>query len=324
MQIHDKIYGTITVETPVIQDLINSKPMQRLKHIDQHGAHQYISPNKCISRFDHSVGAWYLSAKFNRPIAEQIASLLHDIPHTAFSHVIDIVMNDPKHEYHDRFFEKIIRQSEIPEILAKHHLSLDAVLDKKAYPLLNNDLPDISVDRWDYFMRDGYVYEMFPIETVQLFLSAMFEKDEKFYFNDIRIANQFAVLFMNCSRLLWLDPVSHGSFFILATVIKTSLEKGYITDMDCFTTDDELMQKIRDAKDGELNKQLDRLTPGLHFEYTTKEDAEFSGMNKPRYVDPWVMKDGKLVHLSSINRVLKQYFEAYKKDFRQLHVKEVH
>ena len=89
------------------------------------------------------------SAKFNRPLAEQVASLLHDIPHTAFSHVIDVVMQDKNHEYHDRFFEQVIINSEIPEILKKHKLSLNKVLAKSAYPLLNNNLPDISVDRWD-------------------------------------------------------------------------------------------------------------------------------------------------------------------------------
>ena len=37
MTYQDRIYGEIEIETPVILELVNSKPIQRLKHIDQAG-----------------------------------------------------------------------------------------------------------------------------------------------------------------------------------------------------------------------------------------------------------------------------------------------
>ena len=79
MIIHDRIYGKITVENPLIIDLINSKPVQRLKKISHDGATHFIQPIRDITRFEHSIGTWYLSARFNRPIVEQAASLLHDV-----------------------------------------------------------------------------------------------------------------------------------------------------------------------------------------------------------------------------------------------------
>ena len=116
MLIHDRIYGAINITEEVVVELINSNPLQRLKKISQDGAPHFIQPIRNVTRFEHSIGVWYLSFLYKRPIEEQIASLLHDIPHTAFSHVIDFVMADEKHEFHEKFTNQIILNSEIPGI----------------------------------------------------------------------------------------------------------------------------------------------------------------------------------------------------------------
>ncbi len=234
MTVTDRIYGDISIENPLIIDLINSKPFQRLKHISQDGASHFLQPFRNVTRYEHCIGAWYLSVKFDRPIEEQIASLLHDLPHTAFSHVIDFVVGDKKHEDHDHFIKEIIIKSEIPEILKKYSVSLEKILNREDFYLLNNNLPDISVDRWDYFMRDGFTGNLLPQQTIDLFLSSIYEKNERFYFTNVSIANLFAIMFMNCSRLFWLDPASHGSAFVLSNAIKIALNKNYVIKEDFF------------------------------------------------------------------------------------------
>ena len=322
MIIQDRIYGAIEITNPLLIDLINSKPFQRLKKISQDGAAHFIQPHRNVTRFEHCIGAWYLSSRYNRPLEEQIASLLHDLPHTAFSHVIDNVVEDKNHEYHDRFLEKVILDSEIPQILEKHQTSLDKILAKESFPLLNNNLPDISVDRWDYFMRDGYSGNLIPKETIALFLNNIKEKDEKFYFTDIRVASLFSILFMNCSRLLWLDPSSHGSFFLLAEAIKTALKKEYITEQDFFTNDDILMEKLRQTNDPEITTYLERLKPNKEFHYAPKDQAEFYGFNKTRSVNPWVLQDNKLQQLSSLVPGLQEYFAEFKANYSYLGVNQ--
>jgi HD superfamily phosphohydrolase len=323
MIITDRIYGEIEITNPLIVELINSKPFQRLKYISQDGASHFLQPFRNVTRYEHCIGAWYLSKKFKRPIEEQIASLLHDLPHTAFSHVIDFVVENKNHEYHDQFIKKVIINSKIPEILKKHNVSLEKILNKDTFYLLNNKLPDISVDRWDYFMRDGFTDGLLPKQTVELFLTSIYEKDERFYFTDTRIANLFAIMFLNCSRLLWLDPASHGSFFLLSNAIKIAHTKNYITKEDFFDIDDVLMQKLVDAKDHEIDVLLKRLKPTTQFEYASIEEAEFYGANKPRFVNPWVLHEKKLVHLSELTPGLKQYFTDFKKQHQNLGVKQV-
>ncbi len=322
MIINDRIYGTINIENKLIIDLINSQPLQRLKKISQDGAVHFIEPFRDETRFEHSVGAWYLSNKFNRPLEEQVASLLHDVPHTAFSHVIDFVMHDENHEFHDKFTKQVILNSEIPAICQRHGLNIEKVLHKEHFYLLDNKLPDISVDRWDYFMRDGYTFDLIPLETVRLFLKSIKEEKQRFYFTDVKIASLFAIMFMNSSRLIWLDPTSHGSFFLLAESIKIALKKGYLTEDDLFKTDDYVMKKLKSAHNDDIDNYLLRLKPGKYFHYSGEESAEFLGPNKPRFVDPWVKVKGKLVHLSDIIPGLTEYFEEFRLRHRYLGVSQ--
>ncbi len=353
MKINDRIYGEIEIEAKlatsskesVLVELIQSKPFQRLKKINQYGAAHFIQPIRNVTRYEHSIGVWYLSSRYSRPIEEQIASLLHDIPHTAFSHVIDLVVNDEKHEFHERFTKEIILNSEIPEILKKHKVNIDKVLEKEDLPLLENDLPDISVDRWDYFMRDGYMMGFLPQSTIREFLDGIYflkqniplssaKKrgdsglqtgghhllEDKFYFKDVRLASLSAILFVNFSRLIWLDPTSHGSYFLIAEAIKIALKKGFIVEKDFFTDDEVLMTKLKASKDPDINSYLNRLKPGKEFIYASKEDAEFYGPNKPRCVDPLVKTKKGLQRVSELVPSLDYFFKEFSENHKYLGV----
>lgn len=323
MVITDKIHGRIIIDEPVIAELIQSGPMQRLKHISQDGAPHFIQPIRNVTRFEHSVGAWYLSHLYNRPIEEQIASLLHDVPHTAFSHVIDIVTQDVDNAYHDKFTNEVILASDIPGILKKHGVDIDKVLNKENYHLLENDLPDISVDRWDYFMRDGFTFGLIPKQVIKLFLASVKEKNEQFYFEDLRVASLFAVLFMNCTRLMWLDPTSHGSFYLLADVLQYAVEHGVLTEKDFFKTDEAVLQMLRDVHDEKIDARLQRLQPGKEFMYVSEQEAEFYGRNKPRFVDPLVEQDGVLKRVSELVPGIRGYFDEFKARYMNIGVRQL-
>lgn len=90
MLVNDEIYGEYEVEA-VLQDLIQSKPVQRLKGIHQGGASYLVNPKWNVTRYEHSMGVMLLIRRLGGSIEEQIAGLLHDVSHTAFSHVIDFV-----------------------------------------------------------------------------------------------------------------------------------------------------------------------------------------------------------------------------------------
>src|SRR3990167_10715477 len=163
MIIQDRTYGKINTKEQVIIDLINSAPLQRLKKIHQYGASHFIKPFRNV--------------------------------------VINHLMKDEQHEFHEKFHEKIILNSEIPEILKKHKIELRNVLNKEKFELLDNTLPDISFDRLDYFMRDSYCEGFLTKSLILDFMNEVkirkFGSKDVLYFKDSRLAAIFAILFMS-------------------------------------------------------------------------------------------------------------------------------
>ncbi|MFP9052094.1 HD domain-containing protein, partial [Enterococcus faecalis] len=99
MEISDIIYGQHHIDG-VLEELIKSAPVQRLKGIYQGGASFLVNRKWNVTRYEHSIGVMLLIKKLGGTIEEQIAGLLHDVSHTAFSHVVDVVFENQAEDYH--------------------------------------------------------------------------------------------------------------------------------------------------------------------------------------------------------------------------------
>lgn len=86
----DRIYGVLNVEEPVFAEIIAAPTFQRLQGINM-GPWVPCRPFYSIpvSRYHHSIGVFMLLRRHGAPLAEQIAGLIHDVSHTAFSHLSD-------------------------------------------------------------------------------------------------------------------------------------------------------------------------------------------------------------------------------------------
>ena len=140
---------------PVILDLISTPSLQRLQGVDQSGYPAPFFPGALKhTRFDHSLGVYFLLHRYNAPLEEQIAGLIHDVSHTAFSHCADYMQGDPNagktQSHQDDVFASFVRSSEIPEILARHSIDVEMILDDAQFPLKEQPLPDLCADRIDY------------------------------------------------------------------------------------------------------------------------------------------------------------------------------
>ncbi len=60
MKLTDKIYGTFEIEEPVLIDLLESRAVQRLKGVLQHGITGLIGITFPTTRYEHSVGVMLL------------------------------------------------------------------------------------------------------------------------------------------------------------------------------------------------------------------------------------------------------------------------
>lgn len=125
-------YGKFTIEEPILIQLLKSEPVQRLKYIHQYGPGHYVKGHvlykgniQCdYTRWEHSICIFTLARLKQLPLAMQIAALLHDLSHTAFSHVGDFVFGENEHTkdaYQDDILKQYLEDHGITDIVRKHN-----------------------------------------------------------------------------------------------------------------------------------------------------------------------------------------------------------
>lgn len=304
MDIHDRVYGNESIKEPAVLALIQSKPFQRLKKINQAGASQYLFPWKNISRYEHSIGVFLLLRKYGANLAEQIAGLLHDLPHTAFSHVIDYVYENEHHEYHEQFHEDIIENSEIAEILKNNNIP-KTVANPEKFGLLEKNLPDLCADRIDYALRDFSVWKKDP-ESISAKLMGLTVVNNEFVFENIYAAESFARDYLEVDRENWANPREIAVYLLLAQAIRHALDRQILKHDDLFTDDEKVMQILKKDGDPYIHKKLAYLTPEFRIEEASKNHHHLYVKTKVRYVDPKVKTQGKLQRLSEASKDYKK------------------
>ncbi len=143
--VRDSLYDLIPLG-PREEKLIGTAPFLRLQKIKQLGFVYRIWPGATHTRYEHSLGCYYLAVRAMRSLLQRgedgglfgvsvssiqtlvVAALLHDIGHYPFSHTIE-ELGYPV-IIHEKVGRSIIEKSEIATILEKdYHLSPERVAD---------------------------------------------------------------------------------------------------------------------------------------------------------------------------------------------------
>lgn len=305
MIINDRVYGEINITEPVLLEIINSKPLQRLKGINQAGASVYVL-DKDVTRYEHSLGVMILLKKLGATVEEQIVGLMHDIPHTAFSHVIDFVFKTKDHDFHERFHEKIVMASEIPEILKRYGYDIDRILDEHNFKLLERDIPDLCADRVDYTLRDLVSYKKCDKLAKKLF-NHLIVQDNEIVFDNQEIAKEFAEVYIKMDEDVWSHPLEVALFQILADALKIALDNNIIIQDDLFMEDDYVYEKLKNSDNPDIQLKIKMLNPNIKV-IEDPANYDFHSRNKLRFVDPKV--NGKRV--SEIYPEFKKVIQDHK------------
>lgn len=316
MIVNDSVYGGFEIKDPLVLELIKSKPMQRLKHITQFGSWKFIMPDLKNSRFEHSVGVYRLLCLLGASREEQVAGLLHDVPHGAFSHVIDYVFDrEDDQEYHEDQHKRIVMNSEIPDIV-KSEFSIDRLMDERNFTLLERGLPDMCADRIDYFMRDGLAIGVVKRDDVRMFMDNLTVRDSEIVCRSRDAARKMAFLFLECSRKFWSSPLQAASYQILADAIKIAMKRGVIDRDDLFGTDDELLGKVKAANIKEIDEKLGLLNPSLKV-VEDKGKHDFHSRTKAGFIDPKVLEGGGLVRVSDFDEVFRKERDDFARKIKE-------
>lgn len=303
MELHDKIYGRIYLEEPVLQEVVLSQPVQRLQGLMQCGVTYFRFPQLDGTRFEHSVGAMALLQSWDAPVEEQVAGLLHDVNHLAFSHVADIVFGDAQEqEFAEQFHRKIIMGSEIPEILERNGVDPEQIIDFKQFPLLEQSLPDLCADRFDYGLRDTVESGILTLEQAHEILDDVHIIDSSVIsFTTQSVARRFADAFQKINAMRYTHPLDMTLYKYFAETLKLALDKQVILMDDFFLTDNEVWEKLEKSGVPEIVQSLKRI-PHLEVKVVAQnEPYDYHVKSKIRLIDPWVVSGDDVTRLSELD-----------------------
>ncbi|MGB8002514.1 MAG: hypothetical protein WCF60_20775 [Anaerobacillus sp.] len=305
-----------------MEELILSEPIQRLKGIHQGGASYLVNGKWNVTRFDHSIGVMLLIRKLGGTVEEQIAGLMYDVSHTAFSHVIDFVFENKEEDYHEKIYSSVIENSVIPSILGKYDYNYEDILfEDTNWTLLEQPAPELCADRVDYTLRDMYVYGNISLDEVTRFLQNLTVVEGKMYLQNIEIAEWFVKTYYKEVIDFFMDPLNIYGYDMLAKTLKLSLEKNILNPNDFLGKDDELINKIKSSEDKELLGFLRKLNPNVKVK-EDRENYHLHRKNKIRMIDPSILKDGELKRVSELSEKVKiMNNTAYKKAKKGMYVR---
>lgn len=187
--VHDNVHGNIYLD-PLCLKFIDTEQFQRLRELKQLGFAHLVYPGAVHSRFEHSLGVYWLAGEAVQKLKNyqglelgidrfdiqtvKVAGLLHDVGHGPFSHLFErdfLPRVLDGHWSHEEMSVKVI-----DHIVDEHHIEIDSEMIKKAkemilassefalpkgsgekhflYDIVANGRNGIDVDKFDYIVRD--------------------------------------------------------------------------------------------------------------------------------------------------------------------------
>ncbi len=307
----DPVYGKIEITEPVLLDLMASQALQRAKGVLQHGVSALIGITQPISRFDHSVGVMILVRLMGASIEEQIAALLHDVSHTAFSHVIDYVYGGHNTQgYHEEHKLEFVAQTDLPALLDQHGYAWLDFMAEEDYPLLEQDLPHLCADRLDYFLRDSLDLGLSARPEVAAALNSLANHQGRIVVTDLAVARWLGYTFIRADQASWANFREVGLYELAARAIRRGLEIGVLTAADIWGTDRPAWEKLRASRDSQLQYHFQRVHQDTRFIWDA-QTPEFRVSTKLRSIDPNILLNGVVQPLSALDADFARHRAEY-------------
>lgn len=165
--INDPVYGFITIDHPLILDIVAHPYYQRLRRIYQMAFAHLVYPGAVHSRLLHSLGAYHLMCSAlnelknkkieittDEELGAKLAILLHDIGHGPYSHALESeLISDVHHEK----LSLLIMEALNKEFNGQLQTAIDIFTNRYPKPFLYQLVTgQLDVDRMDYLTRDSF------------------------------------------------------------------------------------------------------------------------------------------------------------------------
>lgn len=313
----ETFYGPIEVQEEVILELIDSPMFQRLKSVRQYGVSYYITHKEPFYRFDHSVGVFALLRMKGSSLEEQIAGLLHDVSHTAFSHVGDWVFGKENQEadYQDTIHQNYLEKSGLEDILKKYHLTAEQILPRnELFPALENSAPEMCADRIDYNIQGAYYQGFISYEeALEIYNDIQFVEGRWVSFKP-DLMKKLVRFSLHMTQTCWGSPENYLTSKWLADAILKVIELGDLSYSELhFGTDQVIWDKLIQHEDPFIQLRMHMiLNYKDYYAVVDPKDADMIIKNKFRGINPWILCGSICQRLNSLDADLSQEYENVK------------
>jgi uncharacterized protein len=165
--INDPVYGFITIDDPLIFEIISHPYYQRLRRIHQMAFASLVYPGAVHTRLHHSLGAYHLMGLAltelrNKGVAiskeeeqgAKIAILLHDIGHGPYSHALERkLIKGVHHEDISSLILQLLNEQFNGQLALAIEIFSGTYHKRFLHQLVSGQL---DVDRMDYLTRDSF------------------------------------------------------------------------------------------------------------------------------------------------------------------------
>lgn len=165
--INDPVYGFITVDNPLVFEIISHPYYQRLRRIHQMAFASLVYPGAVHTRLHHSLGAYHLMGLALNELRQKgvaiteeeetgakIAILLHDIGHGPYSHALERrLIKGVHHEDISLLIFQLLNE----QLGGRLATAIAVFSGEYAKPFLHQLVSgQLDVDRMDYLTRDSF------------------------------------------------------------------------------------------------------------------------------------------------------------------------
>jgi uncharacterized protein len=279
----DRVYGSVAIDDPAILDLIECPTFQRLKGVRQAGPSALAFPFKDVTRYEHSLGVFLLLRRLGADRREQVAGLLHDISHTAFSHAVDFIISSVEQDHHEKLKPLMLDRPDLARALGGLGYAPAEFYDDSIYPLLEQPLPWLCADRLDYFLRDGMACGVIAQDAADRILHHLAVAESRIVMTDVDVARDAVRLFEVMNRDWWASDTEAFIYNEFADAIREALRLGILRPDDLMTEDDVVLAQL-DAADVPLIRH--KLHSIRHFRPESVSGYAPRVVPKARWLDP--------------------------------------
>ncbi len=278
-----------------------------------------------FSVLEHSIGVALIVWHFTHDKKQTLAGLFHDIATPAFKHSIDFMNGDAEtQESTEDRTAQIIRESRvIMKQLKKDGILASEVSDYHVYSIADNDIPNLSADRLEYTLSNGYkLYDTWDFDKVKTFYHDLTvvknENDiDEIAFRTPEIAADFTVLNLTLAAI-YHGEKSRANMQFLADIVRSMMNSGYLTTDDLYVMSErEIIDWILSCGDktlAEAFRNFQRATTVFTSGVAKKNCYCISTKAKIRYIVPLVKsaeEDGAAERIADLDKTVAKAVTEY-------------